>query len=308
MLQYIIRRILSAIPVLLIVSFMVFSILYLLPGDPVELMLAEVGADKAVMDQLRDQLGLNDPLHVQYGRFLFKAVQGDFGRSIRSNRDVMETIMSQLPATLELAASAMGFAVVVGIVLGTIAALKQYSWIDNMVMTVAVVGVSMPLFWQGLLLIFLFSLTLRWVPATGQGGWERLILPAFTLGTGAVGTIARLTRSSVLEVMRQEYIVTARAKGLAERTVVRRHALRNGLIPVITVVGLQFAALLGGAVITETVFARQGVGHLVVDAINFKDFPLVQGTVFLIAVAYIAMNILVDISYAFIDPRIRYEN
>jgi ABC-type dipeptide/oligopeptide/nickel transport system permease component len=295
------------IPVLLIVSFMVFSVLYLLPGDPVELMLAEVGADKATMEQLRESLGLNDPFYVQYGRFLFNAIRGDFGRSIRSNRPVMETIASQLPATLELALSAMTFAVIAGVLMGTVAALRQNTWVDNLVMGLSVIGVSMPIFWQGLLLIFLFSLRLGWLPATGQGGGIRLILPAFTLGTGAIGTIARLTRSSVLEIMRQEYIVTARAKGLRERAVIFRHALRNALIPVVTVVGLQFGSLMGGAVITETVFARQGVGHLMVDAIMYKDFPLVQGTVFLVALAYMGMNLLVDLSYAILDPRIRYE-
>jgi peptide/nickel transport system permease protein len=307
MLSYIAMRILQSIPVLLIVSFLTFSILYLLPGDPVELMLAEVGADKATMEQLRDTLGLNDPFHVQYGRFLFKAVQGDFGRSIRSKRPVLDTIMSQLPATIQLTVAAMGFAVFFGVLFGTIAALRHNSWVDNLLMTTAVIGVSMPIFWQGLLLIFVFSVQLRWLPITGEGGFARLIMPAFALGTGAMGTIARLTRSSTLEVLRQEYITTARSKGLHERTVLVRHALRNGLIPVVTVVGLQFGALLGGAVIIETVFARQGVGHLIIDAINFKDFPLVQGTVFLAAVAYIGVNLLVDFSYAFIDPRIRYD-
>lgn len=306
MLGFIASRLLSAIPVLLVVSIMVFSILYLLPGDPVELMLADVGADKARMEVLRDQLGLNDPVYVQYGRFLWKAVQGDFGRSIRSNRPVTETIASQLPATLQLAAAAMGFAILVGVTLGTIAAIKHNSWIDNAVMALAVIGVSMPIFWLGLLMIFFFSLHLGWLPATGQGGFQRLIMPALALGLATIGTIARLTRSSVLEVLRQEYITTARAKGLRESVIIFKHALRNGLIPVVTVVGLQFGSLLGGAVIIETVFARQGVGHLLVDAIMFKDFPLVQGTVFMAALAYTAMNLLVDFTYALIDPRIRY--
>lgn len=303
---YIASRLLSAIPVLLVVSVMVFSILYLLPGDPVELMLADVGADKARMEVLREQLGLNDPIYEQYGRFLWKAVQGDFGRSIRSNRPVIETIASQLPATLQLATAAMGFAILFGVTLGTIAAIKHNTWIDNAVMALAVIGVSMPIFWLGLLMIFLFSLHLGWLPATGQGGLQRLIMPAFALGTAAIGTIARLTRSSVLEVLRQEYITTARAKGLRESIIIFRHALRNGLIPVVTVVGLQFGGMLGGAVIIETVFARQGVGHLLVDAIMFKDFPLVQGTVFMAALAYTAMNLIVDFTYALIDPRIRY--
>jgi peptide/nickel transport system permease protein len=306
MAAYIVGRFAQAIPVLIIVSFLVFSILYLLPGDPVELMLAEVGADKETMDRLRNQLGLNDPFHVQYGRFLFNAVRGDFGRTVRGNRPVLETIASQLPATIQLTVASMAFAAIMGMSLGVIAAIWQNTWVDNVVMAFAMIGVSMPIFWQGLLLIFLFSLRLGWLPATGQGGWERLILPAFTLGTGAAGTIARLTRSSILEVLRQEFMTTARAKGLAEHVVIYRHGLRNALIPVVTVVGLQFGSLLGGAVITETVFARQGVGHLLVQAINFKDFPLVQGGVFLAAIAYLSMNLIVDVSYAVLDPRIRY--
>lgn len=306
MAAYIVGRIAQAIPVLVIVSFMVFSILYLLPGDPVELMLAEVGADKETMDSLRNQLGLNDPFHVQYGRFLLNAVRLDFGRTVRGNRPVLETIASQLPATVQLTVASIAFAAIMGVSLGVIAAIWQSTWVDNMVMAFGMVGVSMPIFWQGLLLIFLFSLRLGWLPATGQGGWERLILPAFTLGTGSAGTIARLTRSSILEVLRQEFMTTARAKGLAEHVVIYRHGLRNALIPVVTVVGLQFGGLLGGAVITETVFARQGVGHLLVQAINFKDFPLVQGGVFLAAIAYMSVNLIVDISYAVLDPRIRY--
>lgn len=306
MAAYIVGRVAQAIPVLIIVSFLVFSILYLLPGDPVELMLAEVGADKETMDRLRNQLGLNDPFHVQYGRFLFNAVRGDFGRTVRGNRPVLETIASQLPATIQLTVASIAFAAIMGMSLGVIAAIWQNTWVDNVVMAFAMIGVSMPIFWQGLLLIFLFSLRLGWLPATGQGGWERLILPAFTLGTGAAGTIARLTRSSILEVLRQEFMTTARAKGLAEHVVIYRHGLRNALIPVVTVVGLQFGSLLGGAVITETVFARQGVGHLLVQAINFKDFPLVQGGVFLAAIAYLSMNLIVDVSYAVLDPRIRY--
>jgi len=303
--EYLIRRVLQMIPVLLIVSFMVFSILYLLPGDPVELMLAEVGASKEMMDQLRDQLGLNDPFHVRYGRFLYDAIRLDFGRSIQTNRPVLRAIRSQLPATVELTFSSMAFAVVFGVGAGSIAALRRDSLVDNAVMVFAVSGISMPLYWQGLLLIFLFSLRLGWVPATGQGGLDRLLLPAITLGTGAAGTIARLTRSSVLEVLGEDYMRTARAKGLPESAVLLRHGLRNALIPVVTVVGLQFGSLLGGAVLTETVFARQGVGRLLVNAIYFKDFPMVQGTVFLAALAYMGVNLIVDILYGFLDPRIK---
>jgi peptide/nickel transport system permease protein len=307
MVIYIARRFLQAIVVLFGVSILVFSMVYLLPGDPVLTMLGDQTAVSGdVVVNARHQLGLDRPAPLQYGHFLIHALRGDLGRSWRSNQAVTAIILSQLPATLQLTVAGLGLAILIGVVLGLIAAVRQNSWTDNLSMVLALIGVSMPSFWLGLLLIFLFSLRLGWVPATGYGGIQRLILPAFTLGLQAAAIIARLVRSSVLEVLRQEYIMTARAKGLAEFRVLVRHALRNALIPVVTVVGLQFGGLLGGAVIIETVFARQGIGRIAVTAINNKDFPLIQGIVLFAAVVYTLVNLATDILYAWLDPRIRY--
>ena len=307
MLQFIGKRLLASIPVLWGVTTLVFLAIHLLPGDPAELMLAESGGSAESIAYLRDQLGLDDPLYAQYGRFLLNTIRGDLGRSIFTNRPVLQTILEQLPSTIELALAAMLVALALGTGLGILAALNHNSWLDSACMAVAVSGVSVPIFWSGLLLILLFSSTLHWLPATGQGGLRHLLMPAVVLGFASSGTIARLVRSSLLEVFYKEYITTARAKGLSERLILIRHALKNALIPVITVVGLQFGFLLGGAVVTETVFSRQGIGRLIVDAILWKDFPLVQGGVLLAAVTYTLINLLVDISYAFADPRIRHD-
>ena len=307
MLRFIAKRLLASIPVLWGVTTLVFLAIHILPGDPAELMLAESGGSAESIAYLRDQLGLDDPLYVQYGRFLFNTLRGDLGRSLFTNRPVLQTILEQLPSTIELALAAMLVAIALGTGLGILAALNHNSWLDNACMAIAVVGVSVPIFWSGLLLILLFSSTLRWLPATGQGGLRHLLLPAVVLGFASSGTIARLVRSSLLEVLYKEYITTAKAKGLSEHLILTRHALKNALIPVITVVGLQFGFLLGGAVVTETVFSRQGIGRLIVDAILWKDFPLIQGGVLLAAVTYTLVNLLVDISYAFADPRIRHD-
>jgi len=252
-------------------------------------------------------MGLDDPLHVQYLRFLRKALQGDLGRSLRTNRPVSEMLWEQLPATVELAVASMGLAVVLGGIFGLISALRQNSWIDSLSMALSLIGWSMPSFWLGLLLILIFALHLDWLPITGHGGLARLVLPALTLALGTSGLIARLVRSAVLEVLRMDYVTTARAKGLAERLVISRHVLKNALIPVVTMVGLQFGRLLSGTVIIETVFARQGIGRVTVDAILTRDMPLVQGAVLFFAVIYVLSNLAVDMSYAFIDPRIRYQ-
>jgi len=306
MFRYIQRRLLIAIPVMLGVATIVFALMHLLPGDPAEVMLAQSGGQAAAIEKLRNQLGLDLPIHVQYAHFLTGIVKGDFGESIWLRKPVSGILREQLPATLELATSAMILGILIGVSLGILAALKHNSWIDRVAMAVSVAGVSMPVFWSALLGIYLFAATLRWLPATGQGDLKHLILPATVLGYGAAGSIARLVRSSMLEVMGQEYITTAHSKGLLRRVVILRHALRNALIPVTTMLGLQFGALLGGTVITETVFSRQGLGRTMVDAIIWKDFPLVQGGVMLIAGIYILVNLLVDVSYGFIDPRIRY--
>lgn len=307
MLRYIQWRILRGIPVLLGISFIVFMMLHLLPGDPVTAMLSESSAASAEAVELkREQLGLNDPLIVQYGRFLGDAVQGDFGQSILTNRDVTGAILEVLPSTLRLTFAAMGVAVVVGVVLGVLAAVRQNSWIDSFCMLFSLFGVSIPVFFLGILFIYVFSIRLNLVPVTSGGGASRIVLPAIALGLGSASIIARLVRTSLLEVLRQDYIQTARAKGLTERRTTIGHGLRNALIPVVTIMGLQFGALLGGAVITETVFARQGIGQLAVNAVIDRDFPMVQGTILLSATAYLVVNILVDISYAWLDPRVKF--
>lgn len=307
MVQYIGKRLLAAIPVLWGVATLVFLAIRLVPGDPAEVILAQSGGSNDSLVKLRAQLGLDAPLHVQYARFLGNILRGDLGRSIFTNRPVIQTIGEQLPHTVQLALAAMAIAIVVGGVLGSIAALKSGSWIDTLCMILAVIGVSTPVFWSALLFILLFTTLLHWLPATGQGDLRHLIMPALVLGLASSGTIARLVRSSLLEVLSQDYIVVARSKGLSEGKVFLRHALRNSLIPTVTVIGLQFGFLLGGAVVTETVFSRQGMGRLIVDAILWKDFPLIQGIVLLSAVLYTLVNLAVDISYAFLDPRIRHE-
>jgi ABC-type dipeptide/oligopeptide/nickel transport system permease component len=296
-----------SIPVILGVSVLTFAILHLLPGDPVLVMLGETGGTPERVAQLRASLGLNDPLPVQYGHFLWNALHGDLGRSVRSNRPVLQEIWLQAPSTIELTLAGLGFATVFGILLGVLAAQHRDSWIDRFCVILSLLGVSMPSFWLGMLLIFLFSLRLGWLPATGQGGLQRLVLPALTLGVQALAVIALLTRSNMREVLAQEYVTTARAKGLGDRVLLTRHALKNALIPVITIVGLQFGALLGGAVVIENVFARQGMGRLAVEAILNRDFPVVQGVVLVAAITYVIVNLLVDISYALVDPRIRYD-
>ena len=307
MLQYVGRRILATIPTLIGLSILVFSIVHLVPGDPIRALLAESGATAEVMEAIREQWGLNDPLPVQYIRWLSRAVRGDLGRSISYRRPVVEIILGQLPDTLRLAMAGMAVAIVVGGALGIASALKRDSWLDNLFMIIALVGISVPTFWSGLLAILIFAVTLHWLPITGTGGLKQLIMPAGILGLVASGTIARLMRSTTLEVLGADYIRTARAKGLPERMVILRHALRNALIPVITVVGLQLGTLMNGAVVLEMVFARPGIGSLAVLSILSKDIPVVQGTVLFGALIYVLVNMVVDILYTFVDPRIRYE-
>jgi ABC-type dipeptide/oligopeptide/nickel transport system permease component len=287
------------------VSVLVFLMLHLVPGDPVSALVGDAPVSAAEMERLREQYGLNDPLYVQYGRFMADALQGDLGRSLRTRRPVMEEIGEQLPQTIELAVTAVIFAVILGVVLGVVAATHHQTWIDTVCTLASLISVSMPSFWLGLMLIFTFALGLGWFPATGQGGPERLVLPAMTLGWYAAAIITRLVRSSMLEVLRQEYVNTARAKGLRESLVIYRHALRNAMIPAVTMVWIQFGTLLGGAVIVETVFARQGLGRLIVTGILQKDFPVVQGAVLVTALVYVVANFLVDLTYGALDPRIR---
>jgi len=296
------------VPVIVGVSVVVFSIIHLLPGDPVLAILSGANATPEQERELRAQLRLDDPLPVQYVRFLARAAAGDFGRSIFTRRPVIEEIADQLPSTLELAGTAILIAVVVGIVLGVLAAVRHDTWIDRAAMLVALGGVSMPSFWLGLLLIFVFSLQLGWLPATGQGGVSRLILPAATIGLNYSAVIARLVRSSLLEVLGNNYISTARAKGLSEWGVTLKHALGNALIPVSTIIGVQLGNLLAGTIIVETVFSRRGMGRLAVTAVLDKDYPLIQGVVLVSALGYVLTNLLVDLSYSALDPRIRHRD
>lgn len=304
--SYIGLRLLAAIPTIIGVSILVFASLYLLPGDPVQALAGDVPLERERVEALREQLGLNDPPWEQYARFATNALQGDLGTSLSTRRPVLEEIMTHLPATLQLTATAVVFAVVFGVTLGMIAAIRAHTWVDTLTMLIALGGVSIPIFWLGLMLLLVFSVWLGWVPSTGTEGLNRLILPAFALGYGAAAIIARLTRSAMLEALSLDYITTARSKGLSERIVVVRHALRNALIPVITIVGLQIGALLSGAVIVETVFSRQGVGRMLVEGILGKDLPLVQGAILFVATMYVVINIITDVLYAFVDPRIRY--
>jgi peptide/nickel transport system permease protein len=304
MLTYVRRRILLSVPVVLGVSVVVFSIVHLLPGDPVMAILSGANATPEQVAELRAQLRLEDPLIVQYARFLRRAAVGDFGRSIFSRRPVIEEIADQLPATLD--SPAIVVAAGIGLTLGVLAAVRHNTWVDRGAMIVALGGVSMPSFWLGLLLILVFSLQLGWLPATGQRGLSRLILPAATIGLSYAAVIARLVRSSLLEVLGNNYIVTARAKGVSERPVVLKHALGNALIPVTTIIGVQLGNLLAGTIVVETVFSRQGMGRLAVTAVLDKDYPLIQGVVLVSALGYVLVNLVVDLSYSVLNPRIRH--
>ena len=305
MLTYVGRRILAIVPVLFGVTLAVFSMLFLVPGDPVKIMLAEFVTTPEQIAQMRAQLHLDEPVLKQYGRFVTNALRGDLGVSIRSRRPVAAEITENIGSTGQLALASMLVAIGLGVPLGLLAALGRNSWLDVAAMVVALLGVAMPSFWLGFLLIFVFSLHLGWLPATGGGDLLHLVMPAVALGMIAAAIIARLTRSSMLEVLGQDYVRTARAKGLGSGSVTVRHALRNALIPVVTVFGLQFGNLLAGAVIVETVFSRPGLGRLIGGGILAKDFPLVQGTVLFVAAAYVLINVVVDVAYAYVDPRIR---
>ncbi|MCY4400690.1 MAG: ABC transporter permease [Gemmatimonadetes bacterium] len=306
--HYLARRLTQLGVVLLLVSVAVFSIMHALPGDPVQLMLS--GAESGSVtperqEELREEMGLNDPLPVQYGRFLSGAATGDLGTSVRLRQPVLDLILDRLGSTLALSLGGILFAVVIGVTTGVLAALRQGSWIDGFSRLLAYAGVSMPLFWLGLLLILMFSFWLPWFPPAGSEGWRSLVLPSLSLGLVSAGVIARLTRASLREVLVEDYIRAAWAKGLPKRIVYLRHALRNALLPVLTMLGLQFGAMLAGAVVTETVFSRPGLGRLVVSAILWKDYPLVQGIVLFMAAMYVVVNLLVDLLAAWLDPRIR---
>lgn len=307
MLRFIGNRLIASVPTVILVTVLVFLILHLIPGDPAEIFLGENRSTPELLAKVRADMGLDRPLHVQYLSYMGGILSGDFGRSLNNNRPVLGEILGRLPATLELTLAAMAIGVMLGVSLGIISALGHNTWIDTAAMALALLGVSMPIFWMSLLLIFLFSVRLNWFPAIGEGGIERLVLPAFALGLLSASTIARLVRSSMLEVLGQDYVRTARAKGMHERIVVLRHALKNALIPTLTVLGLQFGQLLGGAVITETIFARRGLGRLYVESILNKDFTMVQAMTLFLAIAYVLINLAVDVAYVAVDPRIAYD-
>lgn len=310
---YVIQRLVSTIPVLFLVSVGVFSLIHLTPGDPVTIMLGEERRPE-IIEQTRHELGLDQPVPVQYATWLGRVLQGDLGTSIRTKQPVSQLIAQRIPATAQLAVVSIVLALLIAIPAGVISAVKRGTVLDMATTTISLLGVAVPSFFLGILLIFLFSLTLRWLPPTGYvnlfvdpvTSMKLMVMPALTLGAGAAAVITRIARSSLLEVLDQEYVRTARAKGLREAIVVRRHALRNALIPVVTVTGLSAGHLLGGAVIVEQVFALPGLGRLAVDNIFNRDFPVVQGVVLLLAVVFLAVNFIVDLLYAALDPRIKY--
>jgi peptide/nickel transport system permease protein len=306
--RYVAQRLLAVIPVLLLVSVLVFLMLDLVPGDPVDALVAQTQGTISPEDAavLREELGLNDPLPVRYLRWISDALRGDLGTSIASGQSVVELIAERFPSTLELTVVGIGLAVFVGFAIGILAALNRGNAIDTLTMAFGTIGVSMPSFWFGLLLLLIFAVELQWFPVISTSGWLSLVLPAVTLGFRASAIISRLVRSSLIEVMGQDYIRTARAKGLLNQKVVWSHALKNTLVPVVTIVGLQFGSLLGGAIIVEAVFVRRGIGQLVINAITVRDFPVVQGTILFVALIYVFVNLFVDLIYGFLDPRIRY--
>jgi peptide/nickel transport system permease protein len=310
---FVLGRLVAVIPVLLLVTAGVFLLIHLTPGNPIDAMMAE-SADPSVKAELTRQLGLDQPIHVQYLRWMGRLLQGDLGRSIRNNQPVVEDVGRRLRPSLELALLSMLIALVVAFPLGMLSAARRNTVADGASTAFALIGICMPNFLIALLLIFLFGVTLRWLPVSGYtdpledpvNGLRSLVLPAITLGLALAAVITRTLRSSLLEALSEDYVRTARAKGVSEGSILRRHALKNGLIPVVTVLGLQLGGLIGGAVITEYVFALPGVGRLVVDAVFARDYPLVQGVVLLIAVGYIVSNLVVDLIYGWLDPRIRY--
>ncbi|KLU61983.1 glutathione transport system permease protein GsiC [Peptococcaceae bacterium CEB3] len=303
MVNFILKRVLQMIPVLIGVTLVVFLIMHLVPGDPAVLMAGEGASPQRIAD-IRHQLGLDRPLSVQYADYLRNVLHGNLGTSIRSNRPVLKEILVRLPTTAELAVASVLIMVVIGLGSGILSAMRQGSWSDLLLMVLALLGVSVPSFWIGLMLIYYFAVKIQIFPVAGWGTWAHMVLPAITLGAGGAAIVARMSRASMLEVIRQDYVRTARAKGVKESVIIVKHALKNAIIPVITVVGLEFGALLGGTVLTESVFAINGVGRLIVDSISARDFPVVQGAVLFISVMFMVINLVVDILYRYFNRRI----
>lgn len=319
MVNYILRRLFLAVPVLLGASFLVFISIRFIPGDPAVAIAGEL-ATPAYIAQVRQDMGLDEPLLVQYGLYLQRIVQGDWGQSVRNRIPVTELLAERLPRTLRLAFISLFLAALFGIPIGVISATKANSWIDTISMVFALLGVSMPIFWLGLMLMIFFSvqvtnwlgLSQPFLPPTGMGegqpdAWKYMVMPTLALAANSMAIQARMTRATMLEVLRADYIRAARAKGVHEQVIIYKHALRNALVPIVTIIGLQFGTLLGGAVLTETVFAWPGIGRLLVDSITFRDYPVIQGAVLLVAAGFVLVNLLVDITYAYLNPRIRYD-
>jgi len=304
--RYLVRRLLLTIPVLLGVATLVFSLIHFIPGDPAQAMLGEGAAPEDVA-QLRARLGLDRPLLVQYGSFLQGLAHGDLGVSLRNDQPVLQQIVERMPATAELAFASMAVAVLIALPLGIIAAVWRGTAIDYGAMTLSLVGISIPNFWLGPLLAIVFAVELGWLPVGGRGTLAHLVLPAVTLGAALAAILARMTRASLLEELREPYVLAARAKGVSRTRAILHHAFRNSLIPIVTILGLQFGVVLTGAVITETIFAWPGIGRLLIQSISFRDYPTVQGCVLLIAVTYVGVNLLTDLTYGFLDPRIRVD-
>jgi peptide/nickel transport system permease protein len=304
--RFLLRRLVFTLPVLFGVATLVFSLIHLVPGDPAQAILGESAAPEDVME-LRQRLGLDRPLLDQYVGFLRGAVVGDLGTSLRTREPVVGAIAARLPATFELAAAAMCVAIVIAVPLGILAAVYAGTAVDHAATTVALLGISIPNFWLGPLLAVVFSIGLGWLPVSGRGTLAHFVLPAITLGAPLAAVLARITRASVIEELRELYVLAARARGVSHTRAILKHAFRNSLIPIVTVLGLQVGSVLTGAVITETIFAWPGVGRLLIQSISFRDYPLVQGCILLIAISYVSMNLVVDVIYGFLDPRIRYE-
>jgi peptide/nickel transport system permease protein len=307
MTQYVLRRVLRSLPIIILVTILVYSMVDMLPGDPVMHMFAGQYMTAENMALARETLGLDKPIHVRYGGWFLRILQGDLGTSIVSKRPVADMILSVIPRTVELALAASVVMVIFGVPAGIISAVRRNSWVDNTVMVMVSLGVAMPLFWFGLIAILIFSVWLGWFPVAAGAGWRSLVLPAVVLGLQSACMVARLTRSSMLQVLGDDYVTTARAKGLTERRVITVHALLNAMIPVLTLLGVQTSWMLGGAVITETVFARPGLGTMAVEAIRQMDFPVLQAIVLIAALTYTTVNLLVDLLNAAIDPRIAYD-
>ncbi len=304
--RFILLRLLLVVPTLVGVLVVTFLLLYVAPGDPVEAMVGE-RADSATMARLRAELHLEDPLPVQFGRYVAQVAQGDLGRSYITNRPIIRDLLQRFPATLKLAGSAMLFAALLGISIGVLGAWRSGGWSDRLFALVAYAGVSFPVYWVGLLLILVFAVALGWLPASGYGGFAFLVLPAITLGMRSVAFLARMTRAAMQEVLRSDFIRTARAKGLREAPVLLSHGLRNALLPVVTVIGLDFGSYLTGSILTETIFSWPGVGRYVLSAIEKRDLPAIQGSILFLSLVFVLVNLITDLVYAKVDPRVAYD-